>query len=406
MTDRPHESIAREGIERVARASYGRLVAALARRTRDLESAEDALADAFAAALSDWPASGLPHDPEAWLITTAHRRLIDRARRERVASKHAAIVAVQELAGIVEHAGSAHLPDERLALLFACAHPALEPGVRIALVLQAVLGLDAATIASAMVLSPTAVAQRLVRAKSKLKLAGVSFDVPPREQWGERLPCVLEAVYGAFGVGHGRAAARGLAEEASDLARLLADLMPDEPEAQGLCALLLYCRARMSADADDFVPMQDQHPERWAASLIAEAEQRLALASRAQTLGRYQLEAAIQSAHVDGARRGTLDWPAIVDLYRGLMALAPSIGAAVGLAAAQAELSGPHAGLAALDRIDRALIADYQPAWALRAHLLSTLGRSAEARAAYTRAAGLCEDPAVRAFLLARRDRL
>lgn len=406
MSEQPQEFIARQGIERVARASYGRLVAAIARRTRDLESAEDALADAFAAALSDWPASGLPSDPEAWLITTAHRRLVDRARRERVASKHAALVAVKELAGMVEHEGSKDLPDERLALLFACAHPAIEPGVRIALVLQAVLGLDAATIASAMVLSPSAVAQRLVRAKSKLRLAGVSFEVPAAEQWGERLPCVLEAVYGAFGIGHGRSASRGLAGEACDLARLLADLMPDEPEAHGLSALLLYCRARMIAQTDGFVPMQDQRPERWDASLIAEAELRLARASRAQSLGRFQLEAAIQSAHVDGARRGTLDWNAIVNLYRGLMALAPSIGAAVGLAAALAELSGPSAGLAELAAIDRTLIADYQPAWALRAHLLSRLGRSREAAEAYTRAAGLCEDPAVRAFLLARRDRV
>lgn len=403
------EAAARAAAEAVARASYGKLVAWLAARTRDVAAAEDALSGAFAAALESWPRSGRPANPEAWLVTVARRRLVDQARRRR--ADVAAEPALRLLAdGLAAAAAESALPDHRLGLLFACAHPALDPAVRAPLMLQVVLGLDAARIASAFLTSPAAMAKRLVRAKTKIRAAGIPFAVPDRDELAPRLDPVLAAIYAVFTDGwsdptaaHGRG---GLTEEAIYLARLVAGLLPAEPEAAGLLALLLHAEARRSARRDAagaYVPLALQDPAAWDAALVAEAEALLLGASARGRIGRFQLEAALQSAHVHGRQSGRPDWPAILRLYDALLALVPSPVVAMNRAVALAAVEGPAAGLAALE----ACAADprlegYQPYWAARADLLARCRRAGEARAAYARAVGLEPDPAVRAFLLAR----
>jgi RNA polymerase sigma-70 factor (ECF subfamily) len=406
-------------VERAARESYGRLVAILAARTRDVAAAEDALGDAFAAALARWPAQGVPERPEAWLVAAARRRLLDGRRRTRVrdaaepALAHAADDAAQSAAlDAVDALESDALPDRRLALLFACAHPAIDPAVRTPLMLQAVLGLDAAAVAAAFLTAPAAMAQRLVRAKRKLRDAGVPFAVPERAELAPRLEAVLEAIYGAFGAGWdavagGDAQRADLADEAIWLGRLVVDALPDEPEARGLLALMLYCHARRAARHDRdgaYVPLSAQDAARWDAALVGEAEALLSAAARALRPGRFQLEAALQSAHLAPAYGRARDWGAIAALYDALARHAPTVGVLVGRAAAIGEARGAAAGLDAADAIVGDGVDGYQPWWALRAHLLARAGRAAEARAAYGRAAGMTADASVRAFLLARRD--
>lgn len=399
---------ARAAAEAAARASYGRLVAFLAARSRDVAAAEDALADAFRAALESWPERGVPARPEAWLLTAARRRLIDAARRGRVHDDAGATLALIAEEGRLDDSGG--FPDERLKLLFVCAHPAIDRAARAPLMLQTVLGLDAQRIAAAFVVAPATMSQRLVRAKTKIRDAGIAFAVPGRDELADRLDQVLEAIYAAYGAGWDDVAGAdprraGLADEALWLGRLVAALLPGEPEAKGLLALMLHCEARRAArrGADGrFVPLSEQDPRTWSMPRIAEAEALLHDAVALQRIGHFQLEAAIQSAHAERARGRAVDWAAIARLYDGLAALAPSIGALVGRAAAIAEAHGAEHGLAALDQLAEAAVAAYQPYWALRAHLLARLGRPATA--AFERAIGLSEDAAVRAFLRARAD--
>lgn len=410
---------ARATAEAVARQSYGKLVAFLAARTRDVAAAEDALAEAFASALTDWPASGIPQSPEAWLTAVARRKLIDAARRRRTGEGAAdqLRLLVQELQELETAALSqASIPDDRLALMFACAHPAIEPAIRAPLILQTILGFDAATIASAFLVSAATMSQRLVRAKNKLKQAGVPFRVPEdRAELRERLDAVLEAIYATFAEGWTDPAGtesrrRNLAQEGIWLGRLVASLMPAEPEALGLVALMLYAEARRDArrNADgDYVPLGEQDPAAWDARLIEEAEAALHAASRMGATGRYQLEAAVQSAHVIRRRTGRADWAAIESLYDVLFALTGSPVVAINRAVAVAETRGPAAGLAALDALaGDARLAEYQPYWAARAGLLGRTGDIAAAREAYERAIGLERDPAVRRFLQGRARRL
>lgn len=401
---------ARCAVEQAARESWGRLLAFLAARTRDLAAAEDALADAYAAALETWPQRGVPEKPEAWLLTAARRRLIDGARHARVQAD-----AVPALLALTNEAQEMVLtedrfPDERLRLLFVCAHPAIAAAVRTPLMLQVVLGLDAARIASAMLVQPAAMGQRLSRAKAKIRDAGIAFEVPDTAALPERLDAVLEAIYAAYGSGWDDPAGAdprrdGLAAEALDLGRLLLRWLPAEPEAHGLLALMLHCEARRSARrnaAGAYVPLQEQDTTRWSRGLIAEAERHLGGAARAGVMGRFQLEAAIQSVHAQRAVSGRTDWEAIALLYAGLVRFAPTVGAQVGHAAALAEARDAAAGWAQLQAIPAAAVAGYQPYWAVAAHLLARLARRAEAQAAYARAIGLCEDPALRAFLAAQ----
>ncbi len=404
----PGDQQARDAAEDIARRSYGKLVAYLSARTRDVAGAEDALADAFAAALTDWRQNGIPDNPEAWLMAVARRRAIDAARRQRtgVAAEDRIRLMIEELEATA--AEPMDIPDQRLALMFACAHPAIEPSIRAPLILQTILGFDAATIASAFLVAPATMGQRLSRAKGKIQQAGVPFRVPDRHDLRERLDAVLAAIYAAFAEGWSdpagsEARRRNLAEEGIWLGRLVVSLMPDEPEALGLLALMLHAEARRGARRNaegDYVPLAEQDPAAWDDGLIDEAETLLHSASRMDDVGRYQLEAAVQSAH--GARRltGAADWAAIEMLYDALLAMTGSPVVAINRAVAIAEMRGPAAGLAALDALaDDARLAEYQPYWAARAGLLARTGETEAAGAAYERAIGLESDPAVRRFL-------
>ena len=405
----PHE--ARATAERAARDSYGRLVALLAKRTRDLAGVEDALSEAFAAALAEWPRAGPPRKPEAWLLAVARRKLVDAARRQQTA--RSAEPHLQQMAEELDASMSedAQLPDERLALMFACAHPTIERGIRAPLMLQTILGFDAGEIASAFLIAPSAMSQRLVRAKGKIKQAGVPFRVPDRHALAERLDAVLEAIYATFAAGwmdaSGTDARRGnLAEEGLWLGRVVVSLLPAEAEALGLLALMLHAEARRAArrDADgSYIPLADQDTSTWHAPMIAEAEALLVRAAPMGAIGRYQLEAAVQSVHAARRLTGSTDWPALVKLYDALLAMTHSPVVMVNRAVALAEVAGPDAGLSALDDAARDIrLAEYQPYWAARADLLRRRGEVGAALAAYQAAIGLERDPAVRDFLQAR----
>lgn len=409
MTGRPKADTDRT-IERIARESYGRLVAFLSSHTRDLASAEDALSDALLAALTTWPRNGVPQRPEAWLLTTARNSLIDNVRHQQVV-----LASEQTIRLLGEHASqgdmSADFPDERLKLLFVCAHPAIDSSLHTPLMLQTVLGLDAARIAQAFLASPAAMSQRLVRAKAKIRDLGIRFQVPQQRELPQRLEAVLEAIYAAFGIGWDDTAGsdqrgRDLAEEAIWLARVLLNLMPGENEARGLLALMQHCEARRAArrGADgQYVPLSEQDPRRWSLPLIEEAERLLAEASRQGHAGRFQLEAAIQSVHAERGRSGRTEWPAIVLFYEQLLRICPTVGTRTAYAAATAEMNGAEAGVAVLDAIALETVRSYQPYWAVRAHLLQKLGKAEAAKKAFDRAIGLTEDPAIRQFLIQRR---
>lgn len=399
--------------EAVARRSYGKLVAFLAARTRDVAVAEDALAEAFAAALRDWPRSGVPDSPEGWLMTAAKRKLIDRARRAKTQD-----AAELQLALMAEELGemeASEIPDKRLALMFACAHPAIEESIRAPLILQTVMGLSANAIASAFLTSPAAMAKRLVRAKEKIRDAGIPFEVPGREELGPRLSAVLDAIYATFSEGWSDPSdlddvRRDLTGESLFLARLTMELMPDEGEALCLAALMFHAEARRAArrsEAGEYVPLAEQDVGQWNIALMSEADALIRRAGGKDGLGRYELEAALQSAHALRRMTGRDNWAEIVALYDALLAMQGSPVVAVNRALAIAEMDGPTAALGALPHPDGdARLANYQPYWAARAELLSRAGARAEAAQAYDLAIGLERDAAVRAFLLRRKARL
>jgi RNA polymerase sigma-70 factor (ECF subfamily) len=397
-------------IERVARESYGRLVAYLSVHTHDLASAEDALSNALVSALNHWPKDGVPQNPEAWLLTAARHSLIDAIRHQQVVTAGEPTLQLLKESS-TETTLSAQFPDERLKLLFVCAHPAIDPAMHTPLMLQTVLGLDAARIAQAFLIAPKTMGQRLFRAKTKIRSGGIPFEIPQERDLPERLDAVLEAIYAAFGIGWDDMAGadqrgRDLAEEALWLVRVLLQLMPGEAEVQGLLALMLHCEARRGERRDAkgrYVPLSEQDPKQWSLPPIEEAERYLAEAFKHARVGRFQLEAAIQSVHAERARTGRTDWAAIVLFYQQLLRISPALGIRAGYAAAVAEANGPEAGLAVLESIDPEAVSHYQPYWAVRAHLLQKLGRTAEASDAYDRAIGLAEDPAVREFLLQKR---
>lgn len=391
--------------EVAARAAYGRLVAWLSARSRDVAAAEDALAEAFAAALRTWPEAGVPDRPEAWLMTAAKRNL---GRAARHAAVQAAAAPTLMLLQNAREPDMDDVPDERLKLMFVCAHPAIDAAARAPLMLQVVLGLDAAQIASAFLISPTAMGQRLVRAKTKIRDAGIAFELPGREVLPERLEAVLTAIYAAYGTGWEAADGadtrrRALTGEAIWLARLAVHLAPNEPEAKGLLALMLHCEARAGArrGADGaFIPLSQQDPALWSVPMIREAEAALSEAARLGRLGRYQLEAAIQSLHAQRGVTGVVPWTEMARLYEGLVRIAPTVGAEVGRAVAVAKAAGPAAGLELLSEVDAAVGAAYQPYWVARAALLEEMGARTEAADARRVAIGLTEDPSVRAYLL------
>jgi RNA polymerase sigma-70 factor (ECF subfamily) len=392
-------------VERIARDGYGKLLAALTARCGDVTVAEDALADAFAAALEHWPRDGVPRAPEAWLTVAARRRIIDGARRGDRAARTYALLA--EATSSIDAEEPEPFVDQRLAMMFACAHPAIDAIVRGPLLLQVVLGIDAARIASAFLVAPATMSQRLVRAKRKIAAARIPLAVPPLDELPARLDAVLGAIYATFVQGWDDPSGldprnAGFVEEALWLGRLVARLAPAEPEALGLVALMLFADARRAARRDAsgaFVPLARQDPARWNAAAIDEAEALLRRAARHAVPGRFQLEAAIQSVHA-GRRYGREpDDIALLELYDLLWSLTRSPVVAINRAVALARVKGPRAALAALDAIDPALVRDYQPYWAARADVLARSGAAAQARDAYQRAIGLTVDPAVRAFL-------
>ena len=403
------ESATDAAIEAVARNSYGRLVAYLAVRSGDVAGAEDALSDAFGSALQRWPVDGVPQKPEAWLLHAARNRLIDAARHAQVRKKNEPLL---QLAAEAEEVATMQptFPDERLKLLFVCAHPAIDLAARTPLMLQTVLGLDAARIASAFLVSPAAMDQRLVRAKTKIRDAGIPFRVPDPPEWEERTSFVLDAVYSAYTAGWENVIDDGsthhaLGREAVAIGHTLVQLVPNEPEAHGLLALMLHCEARRAARLTregEFVPLDQQDTALWSLPMIDEAEKHLRGASAFKRMGRYQLEAAIQSIHAHRAVSGVIDWKEIALLYEGLVRVSPTIGAQVGRAVALAESGEASAGLAALEAMPASRTANYQPWWAARGHLLRRLGRKTEARDAFERAASLTDDSALRAYLLER----
>jgi predicted RNA polymerase sigma factor len=410
MSGRESDAPAQRTADAVARRSYGKLVAFLAARTKDVAAAEDALAEAFASALVDWLVNGCPSNPEAWLLTVARRKMIDAARRRR--SGEMATEQLQLLTeGLDVATAEAAIPDHRLALMFACAHPAIEPGIRSPLILQVVLGLDAKTIASAFLLSPAAMGKRLGRAKDKIRQARIPFSIPERKELPGRLEAVLDAIYAAFAEGWsdpGRTdiARRDLSAEAMFLGRLVTELMPQEPEALGLLGLMLHTQARRRARRNahgEYVPLSEQDPSLWDAQMIDEAEELLRRASGLGAIGRYQLEGALGSAHVHRRRTGQANWEAVVQLYDALLVLCDSPVVAINRALALAEIHGPEAALEAMQKVAAdPRLTEYQPYWAARAELMAQTGAYRDAREAYELAIGLERDPAVRRFLQRR----
>ena len=403
MTD----TAARAAIDRAARHGYGRLVALVAVRTGDISAAEDALAEAFATALRRWPQMGVPQSPEAWLLTVARRAA---GKMQRAAATAAgAMPTLELLSQEAMQMDAPHFPDARLRLMFACAHPAIDRAVRAPMILQTVLGVDAARIARACVMSPSAMGQRLSRAKAKIRAAAIPFRIPDRDEIEDRLDDVLMAVYAAYGLGweHGDAppGQADLAAEALFLGQLVADLMPQEPEPRGLLALIQYCEARRAARRDAmgrYMPLAVQDRALWDASLLAAAEVNLKAASRLGRPGRFQTEAAIQSLQVQAEPGKPGDPLVLCGLYDVLVSRWPSLAAEVARAAVHGAAHGPVRGLQMLDAIAPDRAEAYQPWWAARLEMCLRAGDLAGATTARAQAIARSDDPAVREWLATR----
>ncbi len=392
---------AAEAAERVARLSYGRLLAILAAGTRDVALAEEALAGAFARALEVWPRQGVPERPEGWLVAVARNGISNLYRHDRIRA-----AAVEDLIRQVEEreAGGEAEADARLALMFVCAHPAIDAAARAPLMLQTVLGLDAARIAAAFLVPAATMGQRLVRAKARIRETGLRFAVPEAEERPARLADVLEAIYAAFGSGWeaGPGDGDGLPEEAIHLGRVLMALMPEEPEVKGLLALMLHAHARRAARRDGagrFVALSEQDPALWDRDGIVEAEGLLVAAARAGRFGRFQCEAAIQSVHAQRGITGRVNLAALEVLYGLLVQVHPTVGARVGQAAVRREAGDPAGALAMLAAVPEAMRAASQPAQVVQAYCLRDLGDAAGAAAVARRAMEMTPDAAVRAHL-------
>lgn len=407
MTPLTDPQDARRAAEQAARLSYGKLLSVLARHDRDIAAAEDALSEALLAALRTWPETGVPRNPEAWLVTAARNRRKNEARSQAV--RRAAESDLIRQFDTTDQSGT--VGDDRLQLMFVCAHPAIDPAARAPLVLQTVLGIDAATIARAFLVEPAAMSQRLVRAKARIRDVGLRFAVPAPDEMPERLGAVLDAIYAAFGQGWDSLdtpdSPEALTGEAIWLARLVAEQMPEEPEPKGLLALMLYCSARHRARRDaqgHFIPLDRQDPGLWDRTRIIEAEGLLTAAARSGRFGRYQCEAAIQSVHVQRPITGHLNLGALRMLYDLLVSQSDSIGARISRAVVLAELGDVEQAWQELDALPLERVRRHPPWWVARSRVATLSGQTIVATEALSVAISLTDDAAVRSFLLEQRE--
>lgn len=397
-------AVAQRAAETAARSAFGRLLSWLAWQWRDIAAAEDALSDALVKALERWPLDGVPDKPEAWLLAVARRQLLQVARHDRVRCDPAVTML---LADEDSEEPSDAFPDARLKLLFVCAHPAIDERVRIPLMLQTVLGLQVADMAPALLMSPAALAQRLVRAKQKIRDTGLRFEEPAVDDLPQRLHHVLEAIYGAFGLGldavdGAEERITSLGPEAKFLCKLVCVLLPNAAEPRGLLAMMTLIDARAAArepQPGQFVPLPAQDPQLWDRDAIVVADKLLWEAARLRNPGPFQLEAAIQSAHCHRLFTGSTPWSGIAQLYANSNSFYPTLGSRVAGAVATAEAGELEQGLLALDAIDASEAGQFQPWWVARAYLLDKRGDVAGALDSYERAIGLTSQSRLRAHL-------